>query len=188
MAQTDSTKLGELVLYISQKCEGTPRFNKTKLLKILLEADFAFYARTGRPITGQTYEKRQFGPIPRGGLAVLDDLQARGDLQILERTFHGFQQALPIAMRDPDLELFTAEEIAVVDEAIELLWLCTAKEASDRSHQMIGWIAAQIGEEIPYQTGSVDVIEPDEADYEHAARLVAAGRHLAPSHPLKTRK
>lgn len=188
MPEPERAKLRELILYIAQKSEGDPRFGKTKLLKILVEADFTFYARTGCSITGHTYEKREFGPIPRGGLAALDELQADGDLQILDRTFHGFRQALPVAMRDPNLDAFTAAEIAVVDEAIETLRSCTAKEASDRSHESIGWIAARIGEEIPYQTGLIDMMEPTEADYEHAAALVATGRHLAPSHPLKEGK
>jgi hypothetical protein len=187
MTGTDDTKLRELMLYIAQKSEGDSHFGKTKLFKILVEADFTFYSRTGRSITDYTYEKREFGPIPRGGLAALDALQSDGDMNVLERTFHGFRQALPLAMRDPDLEWFSAAEIAVVDEAIDTLRSYTAKEASDRSHESIGWIAARIGEEIPYQTCLIDVDEPTEADYDHAARLVADGRHKAPSSPLKVR-
>ena len=53
MPEPDGAKLRELMLYITQKSEGDPRFGKTKLLKILVEADFTFYARTGRSITGQ---------------------------------------------------------------------------------------------------------------------------------------
>jgi hypothetical protein len=188
MAPVDTTKLRELILYVTQKSEGDSHFGKTKMFKVLAEADFSYYVRTGRSITGETYIKREFGPVPRAGLAVLDELQGSGALQIIGRTYHGFWQEKPFAMRDPDLEQFSGGEIAVVDEAIERLWAYTAKDASDRSHESVGWIVANFGEEIPYPTALVNVVEPTEADFQHAAELIAAGRHLSPAHPLKTRR
>jgi hypothetical protein len=48
------------------------------------------------------------------------------------------------------LEIFSGDEIATVDMVIEEFKTATAEAASEFSHQLIGWIAANEGETIPY--------------------------------------
>src|SRR5882672_12074914 len=57
-------RLREMILYVSQKAAEMPRYGKTKLNKILWDADFSAFADRGVPVTGRPYQKLQAGPAP----------------------------------------------------------------------------------------------------------------------------
>jgi len=79
----------------------------------------------------------------------------------VESLFVGGAEKRLFALRKPDLTLFSAEEIAITDEIIELCSDLTATEVSAVSHQLAGWKFAKLGEEIPYFTIHLpDEVEP----------------------------
>jgi len=57
-----------------------------------------------------------------------------------------------VALREPDLSRLTGAAIKIIDQAIASMAGMNAKDASDWSHNFVGWQLAGIGEEIPYQT------------------------------------
>src|SRR5687767_11634112 len=116
MQNMDKKKLGELILYISKKSELDPNFGAVKLNKILFYSDFIAFGRLGKAITEQDYQRLDQGPAPRRLLPVREDLIDRGYLAIQEVARFGKTQKRTVALRDPDLSIFTAEEIALVDE------------------------------------------------------------------------
>src|SRR4051812_35918399 len=115
-------KLQELVLYIAKMSEGDPTFGAIKLNKLLFYSDFRHFLETGKSITGQEYQKLQNGPSPRQMLPVLDHLQEQKRLAIAERDYFGHLQKRPMALREPDLALFSGPEIAIVDRMIQTLY------------------------------------------------------------------
>ena len=76
-----------------------------------------------------------------------------GDLGIQEKAIGSHVQKKPVNLREPNLDLFTAKEIALVDSVVQALSAHTAKMASDLSHLMCAWKLAPMGAMIPY--GSV---------------------------------
>ncbi len=77
-----------------------------------------------------------------------------------------------VPRRDPKLELFTRDEIKQVDQAIEALWNKTAVEASELSHQEMGWQMVARGETIPYEAALLaPAFEVTESMRQHAQRL-----------------
>src|SRR5204863_5344149 len=78
-------KLAELILFISERSEGDPRFGAGKLNKLLFYSDFGSYRLLGKSITGQQYQKLSNGPAPRRLAAVRDALVARHELAIREK-------------------------------------------------------------------------------------------------------
>ena len=65
----------------------------------------------------------------------------------------GRTQKRTVNLRPPKLDLlFTGAEIAMVDSVIESLREVDAKEVSERSHEMVGWLVTEEGEDIPYNT------------------------------------
>lgn|GEM_PF-921541 len=166
-------KARELIRYVSERCEADRHFGATKLNKILFFADFLFYQKSGRSITGQDYQRLPSGPAPRL-LPVRQTLVDAGDLAVRERLTHGRTQLRTIAIREVDLSGFGGDEIAVVDHVIRVLWDHSAAEASDLSHTLTGWRLARDGETIPYETVflSERKLTQEEADY--ALQLVAA--------------
>jgi hypothetical protein len=140
------------VLYVARETEQDSRCGKTKLLKILFYADFAAYRKRRKPITGRSYRKAEFGPVPDQAQAALEAMVTEGLCAWAVRDSIGYQQEKLIALREPDLELFSGEELDLIRRTIQELWPMTAKEVSDLSHRFAGWQAAAMGEEIPYNT------------------------------------
>jgi hypothetical protein len=176
MRTVRNKKLEELVLYIAERSEGDQPFGKTKLNKILFQADFIYFAETGRSITGQEYVKQPYGPVPVGIEETLETLRKGRSLAIARRRYLGFLQQRPLALREPNLAGFSGHEIAVVDRVISELWDLGAKIVSDLSHKFIGWQIAEMGEVIPYETVLIDTSPPTESEEEYARQLTQMGR------------
>lgn len=149
----EERKLAELILYVSQKCANDPRFGAIKLNKVLYFSDFLAYANWGRPITGAEYQNLRNGPAPRRLLPLREILEFKREL-VMQRVQlrSGNVQHRTVNMREPDLKVFTGEEIALVDDVIRILERMDAEQASDLSHRMVGWKMTREGETIPYQT------------------------------------
>jgi len=146
----DETKFQELMLYIAKKCEADGRFGATKLNKILFFADFSSYMERGVPITGADYQKLEHGPAPRHLIAARNALVASGAAHEVSRAMLTRSQRRLVATRDPNLSLFSGEEIAIVDRVIDDLRSMTAQEVSDLSHELPAWKLVDVGESIPY--------------------------------------
>ena len=91
------------------------------------------------------------------------------------REYHGRTQQRPVALREPDLEAFSGNEIALVNDVIRDLWEQNATEVSQISPDFMGWHAAAMGEVIPYETLLVDN-SPLTEEEEAWARQVALTR------------
>lgn len=158
MAEREDTRtaseqrLSELVLYIASTCEFDRGFGAVKLNKVLFYSDFGAYLRLGRPITGVTYRRLQHGPVPRALPRVREQLIAEGRAVLKTTPFHGFAVARLIGLVEPDLDLFTSREIALVDEIVRAATSRSASELSERTHEFRGWELAEHGEDIPYST------------------------------------
>jgi len=143
-------RLRELMLYVAQRCSDDPTFGATKLNKILYFSDFISYLNDGRPVTGTEYMAQQHGPVPRRLLPVRQELESAGEAAIEKRTRLNYEQHRLVPLRDPDLSLFSAREISIVDQVIERLKGRPAWQVSLLSHGM-AWNVPQEGESIPYQ-------------------------------------
>jgi hypothetical protein len=162
----------ELVLYICQKCASDPKFGATKLNKILYFSDFLAYATLGEPITGFEYQRLPNGPAPRRMVPMRDEMKRRCDLGFQEVKLRGGRtQQRVVNLRGPDLSVFTAEQIALVDRIIEELWNLDAEEVSELSHRMMGWKLAGMNETIPYETVFISAEPLTESDVERAREL-----------------
>lgn len=151
-SHTGDEKMRELILYLAAKSETDPRFSSTKLNKLLFYCDFGAYRQLGRSITGHSYQKLQFGPVPKVMLPILEQMKLDRECVEIERDHFGRSQRRVVALRAPDVSLFTAEELRLADRILEELWRSNATEVSDLSHDFIGWKAAALNEIIPYET------------------------------------
>ncbi|MBO0682572.1 MAG: SocA family protein [Candidatus Dormibacteraeota bacterium] len=147
----DRRKFKELLLYVAQKSKGDSRFGATKLNKVLYFSDFLAYGRLGQPITGVTYQRLDHGPAPMPMLPVQRELEEEGAAELVEVPRFNLSQKRLVPKRGPQLEGFSAEEIALVDEVIEALRRYDATGVSGLSHLEMGWQLVDDREEIPYQ-------------------------------------
>ena len=119
-------------------------------------------------MTGETYIKQQFGPVPKHILSTFDELQSESKVALRDASYFQYEKKEYVALKRPDLSMFSGEEVSIIDELINII--CrghTAKSISDKTHDQI-WKLANIGEEIPYYTafaGSLAEANQDDIDW-----------------------
>lgn len=141
-------RLSGVLHYMVARTTGAA-FGSVKLNKAIVAADREFYRRYGRTITGATsFQKLQFGPVPNGVLVAIKALRAAGriaDQQVV--TPAGTRQEM-VALQEPDLALFSAEEVDVMNLAIAALERISAGEASEQTHDAL-WEETDLADQIP---------------------------------------
>lgn len=171
-------KFTELILYVSSQCERDKYWGATKLNKVMFYSDFIAYKNLGHSITGADYQALERGPAPRQLCPVRDEMVKDDALAIDRRSL----QHRPVALRQPDLQVFEAAEIAIVDKVIASLRHKNAAITSELSHAFLGWQAAWAETQvtggnvtIPY--GTVFVYNPPIDEFEEAHGLELAKTH-----------
>jgi hypothetical protein len=175
MTEFNRGKFTEAMLHVAARSSDDSTFGATKLNKILFYADFIHYAEYGQSITGATYRKLNYGPVPRQLPEVQAELLDAGDARIEENNRLGLRQKRLIPGRPADLSAFSDTEQAVLESVIEALAGKTAGAVSAMSHLEPGWRLASMFEDIPYQT--VFLVEPTLTDDDIAwGQKIAAER------------
>ncbi len=145
-------KLKALVYYVIARCEDPNILGSIKLNKVLWVSDLWAYIKWGQPITGEHYIKQQFGPVA-STVGIMRELEAEKKIVVRQRETFGYTKTDYIALVPPEniSAQFTADEISLVDEAIDFVCLeHSAMGISAKTHDLI-WQLAEIGEEIPYE-------------------------------------
>jgi Protein of unknown function (DUF4065) len=165
----DNDKFRELILFIAQRCADDGSFGDTHLNKVLFFSDAFALQHLGKPITGARYQKLERGPAAVALLPVRDQMVKNGDVRVemigKRRVTH--------ALREPDMSLFSDEEIALSERVIDLFRGQWAVHVSDASHDLSpGWNLVEIGEDIPLQSQFISTTPP-------SPEVLQRGRELA---------
>ena len=145
-------KLKELVLYLASESADDESFGSTKLNKLLFLIDFQAYALWGSSISGAKYVRRKFGPVPFELPIVRSELESEGKLKVESRQRFGKPQKRVLALGNPDLSVFSKDEIELAKEIIKDLKEVNGTVLSDWTHKLRPWLDTEDGEEIPYYT------------------------------------
>lgn len=141
-------KFKALVHYVIAKSDPA-RLGAIRLNKILWYLDTLSYQAEGASVTGETYVKRQHGPVPQHILSVIGELEHENAIVVRKRSRFGKPMTDFIPMTDPDTGVLAPAELELADEL--RTHICdnhTANSISELSHDQI-WEAANIGEVIP---------------------------------------
>jgi hypothetical protein len=141
----DLDRLKRLIHYVAWKAGRNDWFGATKLYKVLWFADARRFVLAKKPITGATYIREKFGPVPKYAMTARKQLEAEGAI----RTRKEGSLTRIIALKPPDLSPFSTEELQTVDYWIRNIdENHTAQSISDESHDY-AWEIAKMGEELP---------------------------------------
>ena len=123
--------------------------------------------------TSQPYQ-REGAPKFANSWRCDTELEAAKALVVRRREYYGHEKVDYIALTEPDISAFKADEISLVDEAIQFVCLeHTAKEISDKSHDII-WELAELGEEIPYEAmlaSSLGEVTPEDVEWARTLKV-----------------
>lgn len=151
MQQFDKEKFKTLVLYVIWRTADVRDFGSTKLNKALWFSDARAFEAFGKAVTGETYIREKFGPVPQHILPVLDELQSEGLIQAWREPYFEFEIARYRAHQPPDMSAFSADELGIIDWWIKhIAEEHTAASISEASHDY-AWKIAKFGERLPYQ-------------------------------------
>ncbi len=173
-------KLKELILYLAAKCGDDPSFEAAKLNWLLYYADFLAYGALGHSVTGSAYVRQKQGPAPKRLASLRDQMVSEAELAISYRRPMGRPQKVPAALRPPDLTVFAADEIAIIDEVVEALRCVEAADVSTVLRKAAGWRFAEQGAEIPYASVFVSVASLTDDDVARAREI--AERYATTAH------
>jgi hypothetical protein len=168
-------KLCELIVYIAEQCAGDPAFSATKLSKILFFADFGFYAKRLRPITGMEYLRLEEGPAPRDFLRARDRLLEAERIALVKHPHEGETQHRIVSRSEVNFDLFSAAEISMVDRVIRETWGLVVSQVA-RTSPNRAWQVPPLHAPIPYQAALISDEVPTEADTLRALELNAIHR------------
>ncbi|MBI5621672.1 SocA family protein [Candidatus Falkowbacteria bacterium] len=145
-------KYQNAILYLCQNLKGEVR-GKKKLAKLLYFADFDFYEKTQKSITGDTYKALPMGPFPASLPDVTTDMTSKKMLSI-EPTdeWNGFNPTeIYKCLVDPNVNIFSKDEIEILDRVIVKYGHLTGKQLEDLSHAEAPYIGTQPSKTIPYE-------------------------------------
>ena len=143
-------KYKNAVLFFAQKIRnGT--LGKLKLMKLLYFLDFDFFEKYGRSITGDEYLRFENGPVPRMGEKILKSLNGK-QIKIVNRPmvkgYNDQQHIEPLGEFDPNV--FTREELLMLEEIAGKWEKFTGSEMKNASHGEAPWIATKPNDVIDY--------------------------------------
>ena len=143
-------KFKQVLLYLLEKCAGKPNIGETAIFKLLYFIDFNFYELYEMQMTGASYRKLKFGPVPVEFAKITSEMEKKKELKTIKDNYYGYPQTRYFPLIKPDLNILKASEKVVIDKVVDLFSDWSAKELSDYSHDDIPWKATKSNDVIDY--------------------------------------
>jgi hypothetical protein len=131
-------KFTEMVVFFTEKLQPW----KTKLNKLLFYADFVMHKQTGYSMSGVQYRAIPMGPVPNNFNSIFEYLANRNDVDIFYTTFPDSgtgEQFKPNAKRKFNSEIFTEDELAILDNIADRFKNTSTNEIIEISHREKAW-------------------------------------------------
>lgn len=143
----DLEKVENVIGYIADNVDN---LYKTSVNKYLWYIDFYNYKYNSKSITGIRYEKYPYGPIIENkNYDLILHLEDKFEKIIEESNLSEITKIK--SKKNYDLNLFSKEEIEIIDKVINLLKDKSCSKISDLSHEERGWIDTNSGYLISYE-------------------------------------
>jgi transcriptional regulator with XRE-family HTH domain len=146
-----ANKFKNVLLYILEKCAGKPNVGETVLYKLLYFSDFNYYEIYEEHLTGATYRKLPYGPVPQNLDSFINQMILAGELKRVKTEYYGLPQTRYLPLTKADLTELKASEKEVIDKVIEQMSDWSGSAISKYSHKDLPWLASKEGEEINYE-------------------------------------
>lgn len=150
--QKNLDKFKEVIIYILNKVGSKSNVGETVIYKLLYFMDFDFYERYETQLVGACYIKNHYGPTPVEFKKIVDRMSMERDIEKIESNYFSYPQTKYLPLRKPDLSIFKANEIEVIDDVLNRLSDMNAGQISDYSHNDVPWLTTDDGEVIEYES------------------------------------
>src|SRR5690554_227212 len=141
-------KLINMIIFFA--CNGVL---KTKLMKLLWYADFLMFKKHKKSISGISYLKFRYGPVPRKFNAMLGALESINKIEIMEEDdlFNGYTKITIQPRESVNTSIFDKEELAIIKYVNKYFKDYGSKQIADYSHKEKAWLEVEDRQEISYR-------------------------------------
>ena len=146
-------KYQNIILYLCQELGGEIR-GKKKLAKLLYFADFDFFEKFQKSITGDTYKAFPKGPLPSALDSVILDMSKKKSLQTESIREWGKDYApteVYKCVAKPDMSVFDKDEKRMLDRIVKRYGNLNGEQLAELSHAEAPYTATEPYKEIPYE-------------------------------------
>ena len=143
----DYEKVCAMVLFFAHK---SSELLKTKLMKLLNYSDMIFYKENGISMSGLKYAHLPYGPVPEN-FDILLGKMAADHIAHIEVTYdNGYEKHQVISECDISEDIFSAEELEVLERIFVKFKDFGSADISNYSHKEKGYRSTKQGEIISY--------------------------------------
>ena len=144
-------KFKNVLLYILERCAGKPNVGEPVLYKLLYFCDFNYYEIYEEHLTGATYRKLPYGPVPQCFETAINQMLEGNQIQRIKTEYYNKILIRYIPLIKADLTGFKAIEKEVIDNVISQMGDWTTTTISDYSHADKPWKATEPNNNIEYE-------------------------------------
>ena len=149
-SKINEKKYKSAVLFFAKKVQnGT--LGKLKMMKLMYFLDFDFFEKYGKSITGDSYLRFENGPVPQMAEKILKEMNGK-EIKITNRKIaNGYNDQQHIeALKDFDIEVFSKEELMMLEEVADKWEKFSGSEMKMATHGEAPWIATKPNDIIDY--------------------------------------
>jgi uncharacterized phage-associated protein len=144
-------KMKELIHYIISKCDYKKDFGRTVLYKLLYFSDFNYYEIYEKSLTGETYIRRNNGPVPNNFKTLKNELITEDKINEEEKKIINYPKYNYRSLKTPTISFLTSTELKVINNVINKLSDMNATQISEYSHGDMPWQATKNKKVINYE-------------------------------------
>lgn len=150
MAKINEEKYKNVILFFANKVQNNT-LGKLKMMKLLYFLDFDFFEKYGKSVTGDDYLRFENGPVPRMAEKFLKEMDGN-EIKINKRKIGaGYNDQHHISpLQEFNINLFTKEEILMMEEIADKWEKFSGAEIKNASHGEAPWIATKPNDVIDY--------------------------------------
>ncbi len=150
MAASVEKYIQSLLYFMHEIDNGT--LGKTKLMKLMYFLDFDYYQVHHMSITGDTYIKKPFGPVPAGAETILELMESDGLIEHHYAPVIDFSRNVYTPLVAYDLSVFADSEVRALQDVRDRWRQAKTQEIVEASHAEEPWMSVDFNDEIPYET------------------------------------
>jgi hypothetical protein len=165
---TDLERIAAAAHYVIARTEPS-KLGYVKLNKVLWYADLENYRRYGTSLTSLGYYTRMpQGPMSKFISSAVRKLIKAGKVAVRSRKVFDYTRRELIWIKNPDISMFNAEQIDILNQIIDIVSPLTAEEVSRDTHKDPLWKELKDNETMPIGPASVIARPPTPRQLEWA--------------------
>ena len=143
-----------LIAFLREAKQSKKALKKTKLAKLLYFADFVWYYKHLESMSGMSYRKIEFGPVPDSYFSLVEDMEQKGELnvtQVAKDGYHMYEIQETRGSANTTLDLLSKEELVLIRKIWKKWEGSNTNEIVNFTHKQMPYMFAEDNEIVSYE-------------------------------------